>query len=90
MDHYLPVVFSPPRDGTALTEPLPIAGNNKLQGIIIPMMSITIDPNGVPNCDEMEGEDRASVCEDVHSSSQSGGVGDDDTSEVGGVSPAPF
>ncbi|XP_062110510.1 protein terminal ear1 homolog [Humulus lupulus] len=26
MDHYLPVVFSPPRDGKLLTEPLPIAG----------------------------------------------------------------
>lgn len=26
MDHYLPVVFSPPRDGRHLTEPLPIVG----------------------------------------------------------------
>lgn len=26
MDHYLPVVFSPPRDGKQLTEPQPIAG----------------------------------------------------------------
>ncbi|KAG2708044.1 hypothetical protein I3843_05G157800 [Carya illinoinensis] len=29
MDHYLPVVFSPPRDGRQLTEPLPIVGHNK-------------------------------------------------------------
>ncbi|RVX04284.1 Protein terminal ear1-like [Vitis vinifera] len=27
---YLPVVFSPPRDGRQLTEPQPIVGNNKL------------------------------------------------------------
>ncbi|XVF85098.1 hypothetical protein PTKIN_Ptkin17bG0091100 [Pterospermum kingtungense] len=26
MDHYLPVVFSPPRDGKQLTEPVPIVG----------------------------------------------------------------
>lgn len=29
MDHYLPVVFSPPRDGRLQTEPLPIVGHNK-------------------------------------------------------------
>lgn len=34
MDHYLPVVFSPPRDGKQLTEPLPIVGQ-KNQPIII-------------------------------------------------------
>ena len=33
MDHYLPVVFSPPRDGKQLTEPLPIVGQ-KQQSII--------------------------------------------------------
>ena len=33
MDHYLPVVFSPPRDGKQLTEPLPIVGQ-KQQPII--------------------------------------------------------
>lgn len=27
MDHYLPVVFSPPRDGRQLSEPLPIVGH---------------------------------------------------------------
>ena len=29
MDHYLPVVFSPPRDGGQLTEPLPIVGQKQ-------------------------------------------------------------
>ncbi|PON74670.1 Splicing factor-like protein [Trema orientale] len=29
MDHYLPVVFTPPRDGRQLTEPLPIVGQSK-------------------------------------------------------------
>ncbi|XVE92283.1 hypothetical protein REPUB_Repub01dG0083500 [Reevesia pubescens] len=33
MDHYLPVVFSPPRDGKQLTEPLPVVGQ-KQQPII--------------------------------------------------------
>ncbi|KAI4345297.1 hypothetical protein L6164_012433 [Bauhinia variegata] len=36
MEHYLPVVFSPPRDGRQLTEPLPIVGqkqqNNEMDG----------------------------------------------------------
>ncbi|KAJ6771131.1 RNA BINDING PROTEIN [Salix koriyanagi] len=31
MDHYLPVVFSPPRDGRQQTEPLPIIGLKQLQ-----------------------------------------------------------
>ncbi|XVF43855.1 hypothetical protein PTKIN_Ptkin02bG0073500 [Pterospermum kingtungense] len=29
LDHYLPVVFSPPRDGKQLTEPLPIVGQKQ-------------------------------------------------------------
>ncbi|PON42316.1 Splicing factor-like protein [Parasponia andersonii] len=29
MDHYLPVVFTPPRDGRQLTEPFPIVGQSK-------------------------------------------------------------
>ncbi|KAM6562390.1 hypothetical protein CsatB_022388 [Cannabis sativa] len=43
MDHYLPVVFSPPRDGKLLTEPLAIAGqttnnnNNKTSSQLIPI-----------------------------------------------------
>ncbi|PNY03196.1 protein terminal ear1-like [Trifolium pratense] len=27
MEHYLPVVFSPPRDGKNLTDPIPVVGN---------------------------------------------------------------
>lgn len=34
MEHYLPVVFSPPRDGKELTEPLPIVGNKQQQQAI--------------------------------------------------------
>ncbi|KAK7306181.1 hypothetical protein VNO77_44107 [Canavalia gladiata] len=75
MEHYLPVVFSPPRDGRELTEPLPIVGNKQSGGI-----SITI---GVPNCDEME--NGGSCSDDDDDDSKSGGVGDDDTiEEVGG------
>ncbi|KAJ1405354.1 Terminal EAR1-like, RNA recognition motif 3 [Sesbania bispinosa] len=36
MEQYLPVVFSPPRDGKQLTEPLPI-GNNKSISMTIPI-----------------------------------------------------
>ncbi|KAL1336537.1 hypothetical protein HN51_030894 [Arachis hypogaea] len=91
MEHYLPVVFSPPRDGKSLTEPLPIVGNNKNNhhhhhSIIIPMAMMNVQ-NGVQNSDEddddFDDDDRATrsastiACEDVHSS-QSGGVCDDD------------
>ncbi|KAJ1422700.1 Terminal EAR1-like, RNA recognition motif 3 [Sesbania bispinosa] len=70
MEHYMPVVFSPPRDGRELTEPLPIVGNKEQQ------MGIE-----VPSCgDEMESGDRVGDSEyDNVSSSKSGGVGDDDT-----------
>lgn len=48
MDHYLPVVFWPPRDGRKLTEPMPIGGQRQ---------SITIGLSTTPSCsgnDEME------------------------------------
>ncbi|OMO60328.1 hypothetical protein CCACVL1_24241 [Corchorus capsularis] len=35
LDHYLPVVFSPPRDGKHLTEPLPIVGQKQPQPMIV-------------------------------------------------------
>lgn len=65
MEHYLPVVFSPPRDGRELTEPLAIVGN-KQQAIPI--------PNSIPQCEENvdDGSD-----DDV-ASSKSGGDGDDE------------
>ncbi|MED6217498.1 hypothetical protein PIB30_018308 [Stylosanthes scabra] len=88
MEHYLPVVFSPPRDGKSLTEPLPIAGNKNNhhynhRSIIIPMSIM----NGQTGADEEEedNDDKATKRsgstignEDVVSSSQSGGVCDDD------------
>ncbi|ESW35689.1 hypothetical protein PHAVU_001G256300 [Phaseolus vulgaris] len=75
MEHYLPVVFSPPRDGRELTEPLPLVGNsssNKQQQHQPPI--------SIPSCCDDNGGD------DV-SSSKSGGVCDDDDTngaEVGG------
>jgi hypothetical protein len=48
MDHYLPVVFSPPWDGRQLTKPLPIVGQNK-QPISIGFSS--------PKAHEMDGPD---------------------------------
>ncbi|KAG7032322.1 Protein terminal ear1-like protein, partial [Cucurbita argyrosperma subsp. argyrosperma] len=51
MDHYLPVVFSPPRDGRELTEPLPIGGQ-KQQPITIGLSTTPSSGN-----DEMDGED---------------------------------
>jgi hypothetical protein len=48
MVHYLPVVFSPSRDGRQLTEPLPIVGQNK-QPISIGLYS--------PKAHEMDGPD---------------------------------
>lgn len=74
MEHYLPVVFTPPRDGRELTEPLPLVGNstNKQHQ----------PPVSIPNCDDNGGDDVES--------SKSGDVGDDDdddddtNAEVGG------
>lgn len=49
MDHYLPVVFSPPRDGRQLTEPLPIGGQKQPISI-----GLSTTPSGN---DEMDGEE---------------------------------
>lgn len=51
MDHYLPVVFSPPRDGRGLTEPLPIGGQRQPISI-----GLSTTPSS-GNADEMDGED---------------------------------
>lgn len=93
MEHYLPVVFSPPRDGRELTEPLPIVGNNNNNNNKKQHQTST-------GSDEMEGGDRvvvevvvggassSSSVSDDELSSKSGGVGDDDDTgelqEVGG------
>ncbi|EOY00718.1 hypothetical protein QUC31_014149 [Theobroma cacao] len=51
MDHYLPVVFSPPRDGKQLTEPLPIVGQKQQQ------QSIISGPSANANEEEEEEEE---------------------------------
>ncbi|KAL2332718.1 hypothetical protein Fmac_013931 [Flemingia macrophylla] len=51
MEHYLPVVFSPPRDGRELTEPLPIVGNKQNHAILI-----TPVPSVVAASDDDEGK----------------------------------
>lgn len=62
MDHYLPVVFSPPRDGRQLTEPLPIVGHNK-QPILIGLLSAS------PKADHDDQTDGQDTLEDGGSSS---------------------
>ncbi|KAJ0037699.1 hypothetical protein Pint_23596 [Pistacia integerrima] len=54
MDHYLPVVFSPPRDGRQLTEPLPIVGQNKHQQLMMIDDSLT---NPDTTCDDHDDDD---------------------------------
>jgi hypothetical protein len=73
MEHYLPVVFSPPRDGKKyLTDPIPVVGN-----------MIRVGAAALPVDDEMEGRVRrvdngcACAC-DVTICYKSGGIGDDD------------
>ncbi|XP_027337577.1 protein terminal ear1-like [Abrus precatorius] len=72
MEHYLPVVFEPPRDGRELTEPLPLVGNKQ------PLIPIPIDEmeNGVSASASASASDYDVL------SSKSGGVGDDDTIQV--------
>ncbi|KAJ7945473.1 protein terminal ear1 [Quillaja saponaria] len=72
MDHYLPVVFSPPRDGEQLTEPLPIADHNQLQLLSIGQVS-----------DEMDGPANSDQQDMLSSSSQNGGVDDNHDKAAG-------
>ncbi|KAF3431150.1 hypothetical protein FNV43_RR25880 [Rhamnella rubrinervis] len=67
MDHYLPVVFSPPRDGRQMAEPLPIVGQNKQ---LIPIGHPLDDIDD----DEMEGQDDREASENAN---------DDDEDDVG-------
>ncbi|KAK7280941.1 hypothetical protein RIF29_08523 [Crotalaria pallida] len=66
MDHYMPVVFSPPRDGKKeLTEPLPIVGtSNQHQHQTIPI-PISI---GVSNSDEIIIEEESTTAEEDNTS----------------------
>ncbi|XP_015894490.3 protein terminal ear1 [Ziziphus jujuba] len=68
MDHYLPVVFSPPRDGRQQTEPLPIVGHQNKHHLVIPI-GADDDQHHDGDGGEMDGHD--SVEED----------GDDDDEE---------
>ncbi|KAE8665025.1 hypothetical protein F3Y22_tig00112699pilonHSYRG00051 [Hibiscus syriacus] len=46
MDNYLPVVFSPPRDGKQLTEPLAIVGQKQLQSLVSGPLSAQANGEG--------------------------------------------
>jgi len=98
MDHHLPVVFSPPRDGRQQTEPLPIIGHEHNQQ---PINSILCDSiacthheidgvnDNLKTCNKLfgdtdqEGENQLKCS----SSSQNGGdIGDDDKDSSSGSS----
>ena len=75
MDHYLPVVFSPPREGKQLTEPFPIVGNNKhpiSTGLHGSKASDDDDD------DEMDGQDTLEEEEEEEEDGGGGGGGSDD------------
>ncbi|XP_061993085.1 protein terminal ear1 homolog [Rosa rugosa] len=71
MDHYLPVVFTPPRDGKLLTDPLPIfgiqhkSGSNSSAAVNHPI-TLLLPPSHQHNHDDMDDSD--------HCSSRNGGV----------------
>ncbi|XP_020539261.1 protein terminal ear1 isoform X2 [Jatropha curcas] len=64
MDHYLPVVFSPPRDGRQLSDPQPIVGQKQNLPVIL---GFPMDPTDLKDkdTDQEEGEDE----EDLNRSS---------------------
>ncbi|PNT14852.3 hypothetical protein POPTR_010G051100v4 [Populus trichocarpa] len=96
MDHYLPVVFSPPRDGRQQTEPLPIIGLKQLQQPINlghrPHHEIEdgVDDSSLKTCNKLcgntdqEGENQHKCCSSICSSQNGGDVGDDDKDSSGG------
>lgn len=57
MDHYLPVVFSPPRDGRQLTEPLPIVGHTKQQQLMMIDHSLTNPDASYDDHDDHDDDD---------------------------------
>ncbi|KAF9673392.1 hypothetical protein SADUNF_Sadunf10G0019300 [Salix dunnii] len=84
MDHYLPVVFSPPRDGRQQTEPLPIIGLKQLQQPINVILGHPITcaahseiEGSIDDNTDQEGENQLECCSS--SISRNGGdAGDDD------------
>ncbi|KAL5762280.1 hypothetical protein ACOSP7_018544 [Xanthoceras sorbifolium] len=84
MDHYLPVVFSPPRDGRQLTEPLPIVGlaqnrQHHHQSINIGGQSLTTSHHDDDD-DDLDGADTLDNANDSdYAADPNGGdLGDDD------------
>lgn len=70
MDHYLPVVFSPPRDGRLLSDPVPVVGQGSLSKQLQPPLSEALD-------DEADSQSGLhNILEDVGSRSL-GGEGED-------------
>lgn len=86
MEHYLPVVFSPPRDGKQLTEPLPIVGvgaqiNNKTHSSTTSSsssISLLLPP---PHHHDIDYDAPVSACDTDDDSSQNGGPMADDDDE---------
>ncbi|KAE8716158.1 Terminal EAR1-like 1, putative isoform 2 [Hibiscus syriacus] len=56
MDHYLPVVFSPPRDGKLLTEPVPVVGEKQQPRLINDGPSPAPDDEQSDSVDETSSE----------------------------------
>ncbi|KAM0984268.1 protein terminal ear1-like [Malus sylvestris] len=86
MEHYLPVVFSPPRDGKQLTEPLPSVGlgvqiNNKTHSSTTSSsssISLLLPP---PHHHDIDYDAPVSACDTDDDSSQNGGAMVDDDDE---------
>ncbi|XP_038891891.1 protein terminal ear1 [Benincasa hispida] len=76
MDHYLPVVFSPPRNGRQLTEPLPIGGQR--QPISIGLASAPSSGSA-----EMEDEDDVALATTLVDQQEEGMNGSSSSSSSG-------
>ncbi|KAK9934523.1 hypothetical protein M0R45_021663 [Rubus argutus] len=77
MDHYLPVVFSPPRDGKLLTDPLPIfgaqnkSGSNSSSSSSNHPITLLLPPSHHHNHDDMDSDHRnGGVLADDHDDDQ--------------------
>lgn len=79
MDHYLPVVFSPPRDGRLLTEPLPIGGQR--QPFSIGFSTTTLSSGNA----EMDGEDDVAIATTLVDQQEEGMNGSSSSKSGGGV-----
>lgn len=57
MEHYLPVVFAPPRDGRQLTEPQPIVGQKQQHPMILGLPMDSTDHNSKNNNGDADREE---------------------------------